>query len=68
MRYGLGLYTLIATVLLTEFAAEKTNFLLNQERRNIKRGLWIGGIRLAKWTYLACCWRNYSSSFMWSMS
>ena len=50
--YGLGLYTLIATVLLTEFAAEKTTLLLGQERQNLKRGLWIGGIRLAKWTYL----------------
>jgi hypothetical protein len=50
--YGLGLYTLIATVLLTEFTAEKTTLLVNQERKNIKRGLLIGGIRLAKWTYL----------------
>ena len=50
--YGLGLYTLIATVLLTEFTAEKTSLLFRQERQNIKRGLWIGGIRLAKWTYL----------------
>jgi E3 ubiquitin-protein ligase MARCH6 len=50
--YGLGLYTLIATVLLTEFTAEKTTLLVNQERKNIKRGLLMGGIRLAKWTYL----------------
>jgi E3 ubiquitin-protein ligase MARCH6 len=50
--YGLGLYALIATILLTEFAAEKTSLLFRQERHNIKRGLWIGGIRLAKWTYL----------------
>jgi E3 ubiquitin-protein ligase MARCH6 len=50
--YGLGLYTLIATVLLTEFTAEKISLLFRQERQNIKRGLWIGGIRLAKWTYL----------------
>jgi E3 ubiquitin-protein ligase MARCH6 len=50
--YGLGLYTLIATILLTELAAEKTSLLFRQERQNIKRGLWIGGIRLAKWTYL----------------
>ena len=50
--YGLGLYTLITTVLLTEFTAEKTSLIFRHERQNIKRGLWIGGIRLAKWTYL----------------
>lgn len=50
--YGVGLYTLIATVLLTEFIAEKTKLLLGEEQRNIKRGLLIGGIRLVKWTYL----------------
>ena len=50
--YGVGLYTLIATVLLTEFVAERTQFLLGQARQNIKLGLLIAGIRLVKWTYL----------------
>lgn len=50
--YGVGLYTLIATVLLTEFIAEKTKLLLGEEQQNIKRGLLIGGIRFVKWTYL----------------
>ena len=50
--YGVGLYTLIATVLFTEFTAEKTQLILGQERQNLKRGLWIGGIRLVQWTYL----------------
>lgn len=50
--YGVGLYTLIATVLLTEFAAEKTQLLLGQARQNIRVGLLIAGVRLVKWTYL----------------
>ena len=50
--YGVGLYTLIATVLLTEFTAEKTQLLTGPERQSIKRGLWIGAIRVVKWTYL----------------
>lgn len=51
--YGLGLYTLVATVLLTEFTAEKTTLLLRQDPRNVKRALWLAGLRFAKWTYLA---------------
>jgi hypothetical protein len=50
--YGLGLYTLIATVLLTEFTADKVTVLLRHERRDVKRVLWLAGIRLIKWTYL----------------
>jgi E3 ubiquitin-protein ligase MARCH6 len=50
--YGLGLYTLVATVLLTEFTAEKTTFLFREGTRTIKRTLWLFAVRLAKWTYL----------------
>lgn len=50
--YGIGLYTLIATVLLTEFAVEKTSLLTRSETRSFKHALQIAGIRLAKWIYL----------------
>jgi hypothetical protein len=50
--YGIGLYTLITTVLLTEFFADKVTILLRHERRYVKRVLWTAVIRLIKWTYL----------------
>ena len=50
--YGLGLYTLIATVLVTECIAEKATLLAHQQQRNIKRALRICGIRFVKWAYL----------------
>jgi E3 ubiquitin-protein ligase MARCH6 len=50
--YGLGLYTFIATVLLTEFTTDKVTVLMRNDRQVVKRILWVAGIRLAKWTYL----------------
>src|SRR5579859_358109 len=50
--YGLGLYTLVGTVLLTEFAADKATILFRQDPNTLKRTLWMSGVRLAKWTYL----------------
>jgi E3 ubiquitin-protein ligase MARCH6 len=50
--YGLGLYSLIAIILVTEFIADKTNLFLHQERDIFNRHLKVGAIRLAKWGYL----------------
>jgi E3 ubiquitin-protein ligase MARCH6 len=49
--YGIGLYTLIATVLITEFIIEKAQLLRNQQA-SLTSALKTGLIRLAKWTYL----------------
>lgn len=51
LLHRLELYGLILTVLSIDFA-EKTTLPFNPDRRNIKRALGIGGIRLAKWMYL----------------
>ena len=49
--YGIGLYTLMGTILLTEFAFEKFT-LLSRNEDNLKSSLWTGFVRLIKWTYL----------------
>jgi hypothetical protein len=50
--YALGLYTLVATILLTEFTADKTSLLLRQDPQTVKRALFQATMRLIKWTYL----------------
>jgi len=49
--YGIGLYTLMGTILLTEFAFEKFT-LLSRNEDNLKSSLWTGFVGLMKWTYL----------------
>ena len=53
--YGIGLYPLIATILIMEFLIEKSRYFLDPQRGNIGRELRIGVTRLAKWTYLSLC-------------
>jgi E3 ubiquitin-protein ligase MARCH6 len=50
--YGLGLYTLIATILATEFTAEKTSLLLRQDPQTFHSMLRTGVLLFSKWIYL----------------
>lgn len=50
--FGLGIYTLIATVLVTEFLAEKTTTLMRSDERVVRSTLITAGRRLLKWAYL----------------
>ena len=50
--YCLGLNTLLATIALTEFTADKTAALLRQDPRSIRRALAVAALRVAKWGYL----------------
>jgi E3 ubiquitin-protein ligase MARCH6 len=51
--YGLGLYTLIATILFVEFAADKLSQLrAANDAATLKRDLITGVVRLGKWLYL----------------
>jgi E3 ubiquitin-protein ligase DOA10 len=50
--YGLGIYSLIATVLLTEFVAEKLTILRRSDQGAVKNTLITAGRRLVKWLYL----------------
>jgi len=50
--FGLGLYTLIGTIFFTEFAAEKlTQLRTANNSSTLKRDLFIGTLRTAKWAY-----------------
>lgn len=50
--FGIGLYTLVATILITEFVAEKTTQFIGRGPQNLKQSLWVAGVRIAKWSYL----------------
>jgi len=51
--YGLGLYTLIGTILFTEFAVEQLAQLRTANNNStLKRALLVGTVRAAKWAYL----------------
>jgi hypothetical protein len=50
--YGMGLYTLIATVLITEFTAEKSALLFRYDRPALRQALLTALIRLSKWLCL----------------
>lgn len=50
--FGIGLYTLIATVMITEFVAEKASILVHQDRAAFHSSLRTFIFRSVKWIYL----------------